>query len=369
MASYHGNVNGFCPDAILARQWCCGLFSDADRARTVRRSETPFAYSTRGPVQEVAAKRMNWLERYQCLNRSFEKICVFHVGVGFGFFSEYNNMVLALLYCLKHRIRFRLASADANFAVEKGYSDYFLSVFEEDHNWYNRYCNTRPYLGLKHGQHLYLAKLVKLMYGIDYFTQDIWHCFRSEGFQGEQFDFQQLGINGDLLQATSLVIEQIWKFQPSVDQEISAVIAQLALPTDYVGFHIRRGDKMVEAKRVRTVDYFRKAEQHTHVRAAFIATDDYKVVVEARESCPEWTIYTLCEERSHGHAQIVFNRQDKQLRYTKNIRLLADIEILRDAQNAYVTYSSNVGMFLAMRRGHAARPHIYSMDLPQWQIW
>lgn len=310
---------------------------------------------------------MNWLEQYQRINRSFKKTCVFRVGVESGFFSECNNMVLALLYCLKHQIQFQLTSASANFAVDKGFTDYFLPFFTEDNHWYN-YFNTRPYL-LKKKIHLCLAKPVKLLCGIDYFTQDIWDCFRNEGFQKEQFDNQQLGIQGDLLQAASVVIQQIWKFQPVVQREITEAVARLALPKDYVGFHIRRGDKILEIKGVSTADYLRKAEQQTNLRSAFIASDDYKVITEVKENFPDWTIYTLYDEAAQGHSQIAFDRQNKESLYKDIIKLLADIEILYAAQSAFVTYSSNVGMFLGMRRGYADRPQIYSMDLPQWQVW
>jgi len=277
-------------------------------------------------------------------------------------------MILALLYCLKHQIQFRLTSANANFAVDKGLMDYFLPFFTEDINWYNRYFNTRPYYGLKRGKHRYLAKPVKLLYGIDYFTQDVWQCFRSKGFQKEQFDYQQLGIKGDLLQATSVVIQQIWQFQPAVQKEIKEAIAQLALPKDYIGFHIRRGDKILETKRVSTAGYFSKAEQQTNLRSAFIVTDDYQVITEVKENFPHWTIYTLCDETAKGYVQKAFDQQDKASLYQAIIRLLAAMEILYAAHSAFITYRSNVGMFLGMRRGHAGHPQIYSLDLPQWQI-
>ena len=52
---------------------------------------------------------------YEALNRSYSREFVYHLGCEAGFFSEYNNMVLAMLYCAKHHIRFALYSSDANF--------------------------------------------------------------------------------------------------------------------------------------------------------------------------------------------------------------------------------------------------------------
>ena len=101
------------------------------------------------------------------------------------------------------------------------------------------------------------------------------------------------------------------------------------------------------------------------MRSAFIASDDYRVITEVKASFPEWTIYTLCDAMAKGHWQQAFNRQDKASVYQGIIRLPADIEILYAAQSAFVTYRSNVGMFLGMRRGYAAGPHMYAMDLRQ----
>lgn len=56
---------------------------------------------------------------------------IFHLGHSAGFYSEFNNMVLAILYCKQHSIDFRLYSADANFGIRKGWRDYFLPFCAE----------------------------------------------------------------------------------------------------------------------------------------------------------------------------------------------------------------------------------------------
>ena len=60
-------------------------------------------------------------KKYFEINNSFSQKLVYHLGSEAGFFSEYNNMILAMLYCLKHKIKFVLYSKDANFGFEKGY--------------------------------------------------------------------------------------------------------------------------------------------------------------------------------------------------------------------------------------------------------
>ena len=72
--------------------------------------------------------RIKLKEAYQKVNEKFESVLVFHVGESAGFFSEYNCMILVMLYCLQHKIQFKLYSRDANFGYEKGWTDFFESA-------------------------------------------------------------------------------------------------------------------------------------------------------------------------------------------------------------------------------------------------
>ena len=59
--------------------------------------------------------------KYHLLNRSFKKTMIYHIGIDAGFFTEYTYMLHAMLYCLQHKIQFKLYSDDANFGWEKGW--------------------------------------------------------------------------------------------------------------------------------------------------------------------------------------------------------------------------------------------------------
>lgn len=50
------------------------------------------------------------IDEYKEVNESFKKVLIFKIGINSGFFSEYNNMILAMLYCLENRIQFKLSS-------------------------------------------------------------------------------------------------------------------------------------------------------------------------------------------------------------------------------------------------------------------
>lgn len=55
---------------------------------------------------------------------------IFHLGIDAGFFTEYTYMLHAMLYCLQHKIQFKLYSDDANFGWEKGWTDCFVPFCE-----------------------------------------------------------------------------------------------------------------------------------------------------------------------------------------------------------------------------------------------
>ena len=50
---------------------------------------------------------------------------IYHIGIDAGFFTEYTYMLHAMLYCLQHKIQFKLYSDDANFGWEKGWEELF----------------------------------------------------------------------------------------------------------------------------------------------------------------------------------------------------------------------------------------------------
>ena len=45
---------------------------------------------------------MNDVNNYIRLNNSFDKSVIFRLGISGGFFSEYNNMLVCMLYCMQH---------------------------------------------------------------------------------------------------------------------------------------------------------------------------------------------------------------------------------------------------------------------------
>ena len=84
----------------------------------------------------------NLTTTYRLLNSSFRKTMIFHLGIDAGFFTEYTYMLHAMLYCLQHKIQFKLYSDDANFGWEKGWTDCFVPFCEEVHEAFHHTYNT-----------------------------------------------------------------------------------------------------------------------------------------------------------------------------------------------------------------------------------
>ena len=308
--------------------------------------------------------------RYQELNNSFRRKLVFHLGSSSGFFSQYNNMVLAMLYCLEHRIRFVLYSADAIFSVERGWRDWFLPFVPESSLRFHRYFNHRTQLEKQFESWRKMGPLDRLqgaLSGATYLTYDIFDEARAEAKSGRTYSIPQLGIDGDVRQACRTLVGLTWRFNPETRRKVDQLIARLGLPAGYAGIHVRSGDKTSEAPPVPPETYLDLAAPKTLARSAFVATDDYTNVEQLRNAFPEWTFYTLAAENERGYDQASFSRNaSTEQRREAVLSLLASMEILRRAKPFVGTFSSNIGMFLGMTMDPE---DCLAVDASAWYVW
>ena len=106
---------------------------DSARSSTLRSRHVGRA--VRSPLKKassISSKRRHMnpndlATKYRLLNSSFKKTMIYHIGIDAGFFTEYTYMLHAMLYCLQHKIQFKLYSDDANFGWEKGWEDCFVT--------------------------------------------------------------------------------------------------------------------------------------------------------------------------------------------------------------------------------------------------
>ena len=309
------------------------------------------------------------LERYNQYNESFNRLCTFKIGICSGFFSEYNNMILAMAYCLLHRIRFQLTSNDANFNREKGWQGYFLPFCHEvsdskNHyrTWDYRYALKRIVFQLDFSSiaslYPYLFPWKKRLR-----TQDIFGKCRNKHQKDSSFRIFELGFEGDFQQLCAELVKMTWRYNEETEDRISRMIQTLNLPAHYVSVHVRRGDKIVEANHMPISQYMDKLGDGC--RNLFVATDDYSVVEEIRAHYPDWAIWTLCTPLERGYMQSAADQECAEEKDRNMITLFATMEILNRAELFVGTYSSNMGMFMGMRNPSICR----SVDFDHWLIW
>ena len=317
-----------------------------------------------------------WLTNYYKLNNSFRKKLVFRMGGDAGFFSEYNNMVLAMIYCLKHGIRFELYSDFAPFGLRDGWNDFFVPFGNVNRHRINKDYNTRPYV-LDHSNETRIRKLVKYRYiraaykflfNIDYMTQDLWDYHRDRTFKEERFNFPMLNLHdAPLLEVTQKFIKAFWRYNDQSGPVVTSHIQSVGLPSDgFISLHVRAGDKFVEAKLFDFSEYMKSAMKLSHNRKAFILTDDYTVVEQLKAKYPDWKFYTLCAPTERGYFHHDFIKQDKEFKHQQHLKLFANMDICANSTTFIGTYSSNPGMFMGMRIGEE---RCHCLDFDRWLLW
>ena len=75
------------------------------------------------------------------------------------------------------------------------------------------------------------------------------------------FNIPELKINGDLQTACSSLIDFTWQYNPLTEKEVTKIIQSLNLPSEYIGFHVRRGDKEKEHNLIADEEYIKKADR------------------------------------------------------------------------------------------------------------
>ncbi|MCI1682370.1 MAG: hypothetical protein LKI39_07410 [Bacteroides sp.] len=307
------------------------------------------------------------LKAYLELNGSFKKKCVFHIGASAGFFSEYNMMLLGMLYCLIHHIKFTLYSADANFAYDKGWSDYFQPFCEEEGGVLNKYFNQRPVGDWKTTWRLfrkqrsmnlltrklkrYFINLILLVYKrykhVDYYMQDIWPQLLLLKANG-RYRIPELGIDGNLTDALQKLAELTWNFNVETSAEVEAITASIVLPDTYAGCQIRGGDKFIESDLLPVDIYISAFSQHPEVKDVFVLTDDYRIMEKLEKSYGQYHWFSLCQESEQGYYHTAFVQNDKDYLRKRMIRFFASMDILTRASLYIGTRTSNPSVFLFM---------------------
>ena len=289
----------------------------------------------------------NLLSKYTVLNNSFKKEYIFHIGAKAGFYSELCNMVFAMLYCLKYEYKFTLYSKDANFAYDKGWTDFFLPFCEEKSFFLHKYYNTRNYKP-QIRKYALLWRAYRTLNKKSFLTYELWEKYFCKDFDNTFFDIPELGILGNLREASTIIVKMIYQYNDKTLKEIESYISDFALPDKYDSMQIRRGDKITECSLCPIEHYFDAATQTSGNKNTFILTDDYNVIEEAQHKYPNWHIMTLTSPDEQGYDHEAFIKRSSLEKKQKLIKLFSSIEIIRKSNYFIGTYTTNLGLFLGM---------------------
>ena len=294
----------------------------------------------------------NKLKEYNIINRSFKKKLVFNLGDDAGFYSEFNNMVFAIVYCLKYEYQFILYSANANFRTKNGWTDFFEPFCNSTTFFLHKYFNKRQEKQKISGKKVLVYPLwciYRLFSPNVYLTYELWNNFYNPAFEKEMFDIPTLNIKGSLRDASREIVNMIYNFNPPVRRKISTLVDGLKLPAKYCSMHIRRGDKNIEFNFVNIENYLDKLNQLGVEKNIFIFTDDYRVITEIKEKCADISIYTFTGKNEFGYIHSNFRQLSPKDKEEQMIKLFATIEVMTRSFFCIGAFTTNPGLFLGMR--------------------
>jgi hypothetical protein len=305
------------------------------------------------------------IDIYRRLNSSYAKKLIFRFGDNAGFFSEFNNLVLAVLYCLDERIRFSLYSPPkGTLSIRQGWNDYFLPFCDQTADGFHRKHNERFLMKRMSSRKKAKRDSLKIKHSFDYYTYELWGEFRSEAFAGKIFDIEDLGIEGDLLSSAKALIDMLWRYNPEFEEMVAKRIAALGLPKEYVGLHIRGGDKITESRLYSPDEYMELVMRNTGMKDIFVLTDDFQFIQELRAKYRGYNFITTCRESESGYDFKAFQRLDKAEQYGEYAKLLASMDVIRNSSLAFGSYKTNPGMFLGMWMGK----RFIGIDSEKWLL-
>lgn len=292
---------------------------------------------------------MDFLDKYNEINSSFKDKCVFKVGESSGIFSEINNMIFAMLYCLDRKIQFILTSTNANFAPENGWEEFFLPFCkQEDKKFHAKKYNVRFRDQLKAKRKPRIL-FYKLLHGVKYLTYDIFDKVYPE-YYDTYVDIKELNWKGRTYDVIKPLAEIVWRFNPKTRSEVDEVIKNFNLPEKYVAIQMRRGDKVTIYNSITASpdQYMTELKKLTDIKDVLLLCDDYDDVKHLIDNYKNYKFYTICQPTEHGYSNGTFQQLEWDKKRKRTVELFATIDAMLKAKLFIGTAIANPQLFIKM---------------------
>lgn len=305
------------------------------------------------------------LTQYLRYNNRFKQEYVYRLGGSTGFFSEYNNMLIAMLYCLVTQKRFALQSRNANFSSGAGWSTFFRSFIDEVYDSQLDKFNYRVKPLYQSQKERYLYNIYKCFHYRRHYMYEFFNLMR-EMDTDCIYEVKELNLKGNLRECCTELHRMIWHYNETTRMKIDSLITSLSLPDSYVGIHVRQGDKILENKLYQPSEYMDIIQIRTKIKDVFVLTDDYRTIENLRNNYSDYKFYTLCDESERGYYLPELEKRSQEYRDASMLRLWASMDVLEKGEFFVGTFSANPGMNMGFR---LLDDKLTGLDVPHWILW
>ena len=270
-----------------------------------------------------------------------------------GLYSELFNLCLAIVYAQQKNLLLELNTYLWNSRIKRGWLDYFEPTLNISNNPFSAqdkvYTNEKPWIGKiyynpKEFFTFYyrncLNQIYKVLHPHHLLTKDIFEDMRSRSFTNDT-----LGKNAFNLMESSF--KELYKLNFETSNFIKLKIKDMNIPDEYIGVHIRRGDKITskEMNYIHNQKYIKAIVDHKALsNNVYIATDDTNIINDLKTELESngFNVYYNLQNNSKGFDETAFNQADKQYRHKETINVLLDMELLTHSKFFVGTYTSNL---------------------------
>lgn len=266
-----------------------------------------------------------------------------------GFFSEFSMLVLAEIYSDLHNKDIYIDSADSNLGFNNGIHDILETNNKPIKNWLARKIS--PYKK---------SYIISFFSKLSLFIQiNKWVVLHNEVFENiwsKQFEDNIKVYYGDeYFHVISNYFINAWRVKASILKIVDQIKREIIGDDEYHAIHVRRGDKLnFEAELVNIEKYLENLNFNS-VNKLYIATDDFSVIAEVGDYIKKnikknIKLVHLCSIEDQGYDQKKHNTKSKIQLTNETIKLITEIEILKNSNSFAGSFTSNIGRVIHLLR-------------------